>query len=86
MCCNSGRKRSPTVGKMPYRQRYSVYRKQTDMPLIIYATAAECAAAMGIKRNSFYRYIVRMRQGKIKLRKWAMYADEADDLQEETTC
>ena len=60
-------------------KRYSVYHKKTDSPLIIYATAQECADAMGIKKNSFYRYIVRMRGGKIKLRKWAVYEDEVED-------
>lgn len=60
-------------------RRYSVYQKGTDTPLIIYATARQCAEAMGIKRNSFYRYIVRMRGGKIQLRKWAVYEDEMGD-------
>lgn len=62
------------------RNRYSVYHKDTDLPLILYATARECAKAMGIKVNSFYRYIVRMRGGKIRLRKWAVYEDEVEDL------
>ena len=60
-------------------RRYSVYHQKTEQPLIIYATARQCADAMGIKRNSFYRYIVRMRGGKIQLRKWAVYEDEMGD-------
>lgn len=64
-------------------KRYSVYHKETDEPLIIYGTGAECAQAMGIKVNSFYRYLVRMRQGVIKLKKWAVYEDEIDDLEEQ---
>ena len=60
-------------------KRYSVYHVKTDIPLIIYATSKECAKAMGVKLNSFYRYIVRMRQGKIKLRKWSVYEDEKED-------
>ena len=63
--------------------RYSVYNDKTDQPLIIYGTAEECASAMGIKVNSFYRYVVRMRQGLIKLKKWVVYEDEIDDLDEE---
>lgn len=61
-------------------KRYSVYHRSTDQPLIVYATATECAKAMGIKKNSFYRYIVRMRGGNIRLRKWAVYEDEVEDL------
>lgn len=63
-------------------KRYSVYHKKTDMPLILYATAKECAEAMGIKRNSFYRYICRMRGGKINLRKWLVYEDEVEELED----
>ena len=64
---------------MAKAKRYSVYHKGTDMPLVIYATAKECAEAMGIRLNSFYRYIVRMRGGKIQLRKWAVYEDESEE-------
>lgn len=63
--------------------RYSVYHKKTDVPLIIYATSAECAKAMGIKVNSFYRYICIMRGGKINLRKWNVYEDGPEDLGEQ---
>ena len=79
---NRGRKRNLTGDKMPYFQRYSVYHKNTDMPLIVYATAAECAAAMGIRKDSFYRYIVRKRSG-ITMRKWVIYVDEIDEIEEE---
>lgn len=58
------------------KRHYSVYHKKTDQPLIIYATARECAEAMGIQIKSFYRYVMRMREGKIRLRKWAVYEDE----------
>ena len=34
---------------------------------------------MGVSRNTFYRYLVRMRQGKIKLRKWLVFEDEVED-------
>lgn len=57
---------------------YSVY-DATDRPLIVYATAKECAAAMGITVNSFYHYIERVRHGKIKARKWSIYEDEVGD-------
>ena len=59
--------------------RYSVYHKKSELPLILYGSSKECAKAMGIKVNSFYRYICRMRQGKIKLRKWLVYEDELEE-------
>lgn len=64
------------------RHRYSVYHKETDQPLILYGTSKACAKAMGIRLNSFYRYICRMRGGKVKLRKWAVYEDEVEELED----
>ena len=61
------------------KKRYSVYYKNTDMPLIIYASAKECAKAMGITIDSFYRYIVFTRRGNRNIRKWAVYEDEVGD-------
>lgn len=61
------------------RKHYSVYHKDTDQPLIIYGSSIECAEAMGIKLQSFYRYVMRMREGKIRLRKWAVYEDLEDE-------
>ena len=74
-----GRKRKLPGEKLPYRRKYSVYHQKTDLPLIVYATSKECAKAMGIKVNSFYRYICRMRGGKIKLRKWQVYLDSEEE-------
>lgn len=63
------------------RKMYSVYHAKTDVPLIIYADAYDCAKAMGIRVNSFYRYLVRIRGG-IKMREWMVYEDEVGDEQE----
>ena len=57
---------------------YSVYNAKNDTPLILYARSHVCAKAMGISVNSFYRYIIRMRQG-INMRKWLVYEDEVED-------
>lgn len=54
---------------------YSVYRVGDEMPLIVYATAAECARAMGISRNSFYIELGREKSGKFKAMKWHIYED-----------
>ena len=70
-----GRKMSDGSEKRPYRRKYSVYHKHTDQPLIVYATAKECATAMGITVNTFYRYICKMSGGKIELRKYQVYVD-----------
>ena len=43
--------------------RYSVYERGTDRPIYIYGTAAECAAALGMKLDSFYRLLWRQRLG-----------------------
>ena len=60
-------------------RRYSVYHAKTDVPVMIYGTAQECADAMGITRETFYKHVQRMRGGKIQLRKWAVYEDEMGD-------
>lgn len=63
-------------------KRYSVYQKKTDKPIAIYATAKECAKAMGIKLNTFRKHISRIR-GEKNLRKWCIYEDELEDLEEQ---
>lgn len=64
---------------MAVKKRYSVYHKKTEMPLILYAKAEECAKAMGIAPNSFFKRIMRMKSGKIEPYKWLIYEDEVDD-------
>ena len=74
------------IGQQPAgrsRKRYSVYRKATDMPLVVYATAKECAAAMGMSLNSFYRALAREREGKIHPRRWEIYEDEVEETHED---
>ena len=44
--------------------RYSVYERGTDRPIVIDGTAKECAAALGITRGSFYKQLNRTHQGK----------------------
>lgn len=67
---------------MAPEKRYSVYYSDTEMPLVLYGTSKQCAEAMGISRHSFYKYISRMRGGKIKLRKWLVYEDEMEDIED----
>ena len=65
------------------RKRYSVYDAKTEMPIVIYGTARECAEAMGITLNSFHRCVMRTREGKIHMRKWEVCEDEVEELEEE---
>ena len=64
------------------RKHYSVYDVNTELPLVIYGTANECAEAMGITLNSFWRHLMRIRGGKLKQRKWVVYEDETEDLED----
>ena len=59
------------------RKMYSVYHVKTDVPLILYATAEECAKAMGISVKSFYRYVQWMQDGEHNTQKWNVYEDVA---------
>ena len=40
-------------------KRYSVYDKETNLPVITNATSDQCARAMGIKIGSFYQFVTR---------------------------
>ena len=54
----------------PYKL-YTVYNNNTDMPIIVDGTAAECAAAMGLKTvGNFFNTVVRARNGYLK--KWTI--------------
>jgi hypothetical protein len=62
---------------------YSVYDNATDMPIIIDGTAKECAAAMGVRLQSFYRTVTRQKNGKSK--RFAVmwrFTDEQEDLED----
>lgn len=62
-------------------KRYSVYHKKDEMPLIIFASAKDCAREMGISANSFYRYICRVRKKQFVSRKWII-CEDAKNVQE----
>lgn len=44
--------------------RYSVYDTRTDMPILIWGTAAQCAAAMRVSLQSFRTYCSLAKKGK----------------------
>ena len=64
---------------MAVKKRYSVYYKKDELPLILYAKAEECAKAMGIGTNAFFKRIMRMKSGKTEPYTWLIYEDEVDD-------
>lgn len=58
--------------------RYSVYETGTDRPISIYGTAKECADALHIAVESFYKQIMRMRKGQPPQR-YEIFIDDTDD-------
>ena len=44
-------------------KHYSVYRRKTDMPVIIHGTTLECMKAAGISQATFYCYLTHTRNG-----------------------
>ena len=42
---------------------YSVYECKTDIPILIFGTARQCAKALGIDRDSFYKQLCRQKRG-----------------------
>lgn len=47
-----------------HRMRYSIYDRSTDEPIIISATAKDCARVLGISVQSFWAQLAKTRQGK----------------------
>lgn len=57
---------------------YSVYRRKTDMPVIIHATSHECLEVMGVSKATFYCYVSHTKYGTRKC-KYEIYVDEEDE-------
>lgn len=64
-------------------KRYSVYRRDDEMPLIIFATAHECAEAMGCNIHTFFSYLSRFNKGRPYPKKYLIYEDEIDEEEKE---
>lgn len=63
----------------PYKL-YTVYNNNTDMPIIVDGTAAECAAAMGLKTvGNFFNTVVRARSGYLK--KWTILCRKRKEVE-----
>lgn len=58
-------------------RKYSVYERGTDRPIMIHGTAEECAAAMGVRTNTFYIYV--MRQNKGRPQRIEIFVDDPDE-------
>ncbi len=43
------------------KNHYSVYERGTDRPICIYGTAEECAEALGVSVDGFYKLLWRQR-------------------------
>ena len=46
------------------RTRYTVYDNETDFPIIVCGTSAECAARIGCTRNAFNQLVKAQRDGR----------------------
>ncbi len=57
---------------------YSVYKRKTDMPVLIHATSRECLQALGISLATFYCYVTHTRKGTRKC-KYEIVVDEEDE-------
>lgn len=59
---------------------YTVYNNKTDFPVIVDGTAAECAAAMGLKTvGNFFNTVVRARNGYLK--KWTILCRKRKEVE-----
>lgn len=64
-------------------QHYSVYENGTDQPICIHATAAQCAAALGVDPHTFYTYVAKRRKNHSQPPGgFRIYFDEEDDMGE----
>ena len=61
----------------PYRF-YSVYDRDTDMPILIHATSKECRERLGITEQTFRTYVTHTRNGT-RNDKYQIYVDEPED-------
>ncbi len=63
----------------PYKL-YTVYNNKTDFPVIVDGTAAECAAAMGLKTvGNFYNALAHVRNGSLK--KWTILVRKRKEVE-----
>jgi hypothetical protein len=63
-------------------KHYSVYRRKTDEPVVIYGTIPECMAIMGVTRNTFYTYVTRTNKNYPN-RRYDIYVDDPEEDEDE---
>ena len=57
--------------------RYTVYDRHTDLPVMVNGTARECAAAMGVTLGSFRTLYAKLKNGCRHVgHRWEIYRDE----------
>lgn len=61
----------------PYKF-YSVYDRDTDLPIIIHATIKECVEQLGITEETFRTYVSHTKHGT-RNDKYQIYVDEPED-------
>lgn len=68
------------ANRRPYTRYkfYSVYDRDTEMPIIIHADSKECAERLGITELTFRSYVSHTKHGKRK-GKYEIYLDDPED-------
>ena len=61
------------MSSIDQRYRYTVYDNRTGLPVIVCATAEECAKAMDITLATFHVYLTP--SGKVRERRWTIDTD-----------
>ncbi|MBR5199323.1 MAG: hypothetical protein IKW20_05785 [Bacteroidales bacterium] len=55
-----------------------MYRRKTDMPVVIHGTVWECLKVMGVSQATFYCYVSHTKYGTRKC-KYEIFIDERDE-------
>ena len=64
-------------------KRYSVYMREDDTPVVVFATAEACASVLGCTIGTFHSYLSKQRKGNLYPKKYCIYEDEVskEDLE-----
>lgn len=65
---------------------YSVYKKPNDEPIAIHKNRVQCAAAMGIKLESFDSIASLVRKGKRSHKTWEIIRHDEEEQDDEDSC
>ena len=70
------------MARSPYKF-YSVYDRDTDLPIIIHATIKECVAQLGVTEETFRSYVSHTKHGT-RSDKYLIYVDDPEGDEDAT--